>query len=209
MKSEDRYAALVEMWIHQNTTQFQWPALVLSAVFVAVSVLADKETVTAIVDIKEWGTNPQVQYGVGVPFLLIGVGTLAMTYAMGRNRQVLRFLENELDKEDKLSKLDPKFSCLVHPPGASGAKLIWWFLAFIALATLWLGVLFVAGVNWYLIPIPLIATTAVWALVTFIYICKNYSRNNSCSKLPNKSLPPTGDHDASGQNKNTAGDTSG
>ena len=117
MKSKERYAALVDMWIHQNTTQFQWPTLILSAVFVAVSVLADKETVTAMVNVKEWGANPQVQYGAGGPLLLIGVGTLAMTYAMGRNRRVLHFLEDELDKEDKLNGFDLTFSRVVHPSG--------------------------------------------------------------------------------------------
>ena len=117
VKSKERYAALVDMWIHQNTTQFQWPTLILSAVFVAVSVLADKETVTAMVNVNEWGANPQVQYGAGVPLLLIGVGTLAMTYAMGRNRRVLHFLEDELDKEDKLNGFDLTFSRVVHPSG--------------------------------------------------------------------------------------------
>ena len=62
VESKERYAALANMWIHQNATQFQWPTLILSAVFVAVSVLLDNETVTAMAMEKpeKWVDNPQV-----------------------------------------------------------------------------------------------------------------------------------------------------
>ena len=61
--SKERYAALANIWIHQNATQFQWPTLILSAVFVAVSVLLDNETVTAMAMEKpeKWVDNPQVR----------------------------------------------------------------------------------------------------------------------------------------------------
>jgi hypothetical protein len=206
VKSKERYAALVNMWIHQNSTQFQWPTLILSAVFVAVSVLVDKETVTAIVNVEEWGANPQVQYGAGVPLLLIGVGTLAMTYAMGRNRRVLGLLEDELDEEDKRNELDPTFSSVVHPSGWSASKLIWWFLAFIALTTLWLGVLFVAGASWCpTTTIPLLVTITVWTLATVVYVRNNYGRNNSRKMLPIKPVQPTSDSNAPGQDQSTGG----
>jgi hypothetical protein len=176
------------MWIHQNTTQFQWPTLILSAVFVAISVLADKETVTAIVKAMECGsTNSQVQYGAGIPLFLIGVGTLAMTYAMGRNRRVLRLLEDELDKKEKLHELDPTFSDLVHPPGWSASKLIWWFLAFISLTSLSLAVFSIAGAKWCLkTMIPLLVTTTVWTLNTVVYVYNNYGRINFRKMIPIK-----------------------
>lgn len=136
---KERYSALVELWTHQNSTQFQWPALILGAVFVAVSLLVDKVTIGLLVDTTKWGMDPQVRFGAGLPLLFIGTGTLIMAYAMGRHRKVMRGLEDELDN------LDSSFSGLMHPGGPSGTTLVWGFMAIIALAALILGVIFFAG----------------------------------------------------------------
>ena len=138
--------------------------------------------------------------------MLIGVGTLSMTYAMGRNRRVLGLLEVELDKVDKRNELKPTFSDLVHPTCWSASKLIWWFLSFIAITTLWLSVLFVAGANWRpTTTIPLLVTTAVWTWATVVYVRDKDGRNKLRKMPTNKPLQPTSGPDTPGQDRSTGG----
>jgi hypothetical protein len=61
VSQDDRYTVLTSIWTHQNTIQFQWPSIILGAIFVALSLLIDKVTVAKLVDTAQWGVDPQVQ----------------------------------------------------------------------------------------------------------------------------------------------------
>ncbi len=163
MNDQEKYSALVGLWTHHNSTQFQWPSLILGAIFVAVSLLVDKVTVIKLVDTTKWGVDLEVQFGAGVPMLIIGGGTTVMLYTMARSRKIMIGLEVEL------IKLDGSFTKLNHPRGLSGAKLVWRFMALVALATLILGMLFFTGINWYLVPGFLITTVPWIALCVYAW----------------------------------------
>jgi hypothetical protein len=120
MDDNERYSVLVALWTHHDNSSLQWPAVVLGAVFVAISLLVDKVTVTKLIDSSNWGTDSMVRYGAGVPLLIVGAGMTVILYMMRRARKILPGLEVELVKIDK------SFSELNHPKGRpSGAKLVW------------------------------------------------------------------------------------
>src|SRR5687768_15916779 len=91
----DRYSALAEVWTNHNTTLWQWPALILAAVFVAIPLLVEKITIEEIVQVNLWGTNACIKYGAGIPLLFIAFGTMVMLYPMARIRKVMKRVENE------------------------------------------------------------------------------------------------------------------
>jgi hypothetical protein len=146
---------LTTLWTHHNATQFQWPSIILSTVFVAASLLVSSVTSAKLVDTEQWGVDPEVKYGAAVPLLLIGTGTMAMLYTMARSRKIMEQLEVELEQ------IDGSFRKLNHPKGPSGAKLIWRFMAIIAIVTIVLASLFFCGVTWYLL-VPLSITMPPW-----------------------------------------------
>jgi hypothetical protein len=153
--NDSRYSALIDLWIHHNSTQFQWPSVILGAIFIAISLLVSEVTVSKIVDVKNWGFDPQVRYGAGLPLLVIGFGTAAMLYTMARARKIMKSLER------KLCQIDGSFSELNHPSGPSGAKIIWGFMACLGLIITSLGVFFFFGRQWY-ITLGWIAILSVW-----------------------------------------------
>lgn len=143
MTNEDfvatRYSTLAQLWAHHNTTQFQWPPIILGAVFVAVSLLVDKVTIDALIKTEEWGQDPAVRFGAGVPLIFIGIGTMVMLYTMARARKIMGRLEKEL------VEIDRTFRKANHPRGMSGAKLVWRFMALVAAAGLVVGFRFLSG----------------------------------------------------------------
>jgi hypothetical protein len=155
-----RYTALTLIWTHQNTTQFQWPSIILGAIFVALSLLIDKVTAAKLVDTAQWGVDPQVKWGAGVLMVLIGLGTTVMLYTMARSRRVRKRVEGEL------ADMDSKFAEINHPRGPSGAKLIWWFMALVALAVLIMGACFLSGLKLYL-AVGLAVTVIPWLAVAW------------------------------------------
>lgn len=153
--NDSRYSALIDLWMHHNSTQFQWPSVILGAIFIAISLLVDDVTVSKLVDAKNWGFDPQVRYGAGLPLLTIGLGTAAMLYTMARARKIMKSLEKQL------CQMDYDFSDLNHPSGPSGAKIIWGFMAFLGLIITSLGIFFFLGRQWYVI-LGWIAIVSVW-----------------------------------------------
>ena len=153
--NEPRYSALVDLWMHHNSTQFQWPSVILGAIFIAISLLVDDVTVSKLVDTKNWGFEPQVRYGAGLPLLTIGFGTAAMLYTMARARKIMKSLEKQL------CQIDHAFSDLNHRSGPSGAKIIWGFMAFLGLTITSLGIFFFLGSQWYVV-LGWIAIVSVW-----------------------------------------------
>jgi hypothetical protein len=134
--------------------------VILGAVFVAVSLLVDKVTIRLLSDTAKSGECPEIQLGAGIPLLLIGIGTGVMLYAMARARKIMAGLEVEI------GKLDSAFSGLNHPRGLSGAKLVWRFMALVALGGLICGMFFLIGIRWAVIPALVVAVTP-WTVLCF------------------------------------------
>ena len=159
MNEQAKYSALVDLWMHHNSMQFQWPSIILGAIFVAISIIVDRATIDLLVDTTRWGTDPEIQLSAGIPLLIIGLGTMVMLYTMARARIIMKVLEGEI------GKMDTTFKDINHPKGPSGAKLIWRFLAIIALCALILGAAFSIGIRSLLIP--LLATI----MIPWIALC--------------------------------------
>ena len=153
--NDSGYSALIDLWIHHNSTQFQWPSVILGAIFIAISLLGNEATVAKVVDTNNWGFDPQVRYGVGLPLLTIGFGTAAMLYTMARARKIMKSLERQL------CQIDDSFSELNHPSGPSGAKIIWGFMACLGVIITSLGTFFFLGRQWYIV-LGWIAIVSIW-----------------------------------------------
>jgi hypothetical protein len=62
--------------------------------------------------------------------------------------------------------MDSKFAEINHPRGPSGAKLIWRFMALVALVVLIMGACFLSGLNLYL-AVGLVGTVMPWLAVAW------------------------------------------
>ena len=156
MNDNTKYTALTSLWTHHNSTQFQWPSIIIGSVFVAITILVDKDTISNLIDTNAWGNDGAVQYGCALPLLFIGIGIMAMLYTMARARKIMGNIE------DEINKIDNSFITMNHPNGFSGAKLIWRFMAFIAFFTSVFGSFLLCGLSWVVI-LPLFITIVPWA----------------------------------------------
>jgi hypothetical protein len=168
----DRYSALAEVWTNHNTTLWQWPALILAAVFVAVPLLVEKITIEEVVKVNLWGINVRVKYGAGIPLLLFAFGTMVMLYPMARTRKVMKRVERELNEIEKLNSVKRYFGVVNHPSGMSGPLLLWVFLAVLAIVLMILGLFFLIGLNYHGYMLAAIAFT--FCLLWYAYCCVNW-----------------------------------
>lgn len=155
-----RYSSLIQIWAHHNLTQLQWPIVIVGVVFLGLAnVVAGRFDLLARPEL--WGQEPVLRL-LAIPFLIAGLGTIAMLRTMTRARQIMGRTEEELEKiELSMSvEADCRFSSLNHPAGASGPFFIHVYLAGIiaapSLATalclfcgmLWGGVLSIVVLVW-------------------------------------------------------------
>jgi hypothetical protein len=144
-----RYAALAQLWEHQNTTQLQWPVVIIGVVLVGLATLSAALLSTLTVA-TNWGSNPSVRT-LGVCFLLAGTATAIMCHTMSRARIIMRRTERELHLiEEQLGVGSPlmRFGDLNHPPGISGPLLLRLFVALAVCAPInALAFLFLFGLN--------------------------------------------------------------
>jgi hypothetical protein len=124
-----RYSALTQLWEHHNTSQLQWPVVIIGVVLVGLATLSatfrSELAVTA-----NWG-DPPVRT-LGFCFLLAGTAMAIMCYTMSRSRIIMRRTEQALHFiEEQLGITSPlmHFGELNHPPGISGPLLLRLFLA--------------------------------------------------------------------------------
>ena len=149
---ENRYSILVKLWIHQNRILYQWPAVVLAAIFVAVT-----ELLNDITDITKWGVDKKLQFGTSIPLLVIGIGTLIMTYTMRRHQKILQNLEKQL------KTLDPILYRCIHlrTKGIRGSILLQIFLTIIGSVLLSVSVLSFTGTDLHRVKILLLVGIAL------------------------------------------------
>lgn len=167
-----RYTTLVDTWGHHNTMQLQWPSIIISTTIIVFSILISAHPAN-LFETSFWGKDLFIIIGFGIPLILLGTGILSMLYVMGRARQIMNAIENELtDIEGKFGFKGPGFSSINHPKGFSGSKLLKSYLL-ICLATplVIIGAFFCVGITLALI---IIHTLLIPYL--FISIWKHYSK---------------------------------
>ncbi len=126
-----RYSALIDTWSHHNTMQLQWPSMAITTVLIVLSILASNQ-LDRFLDVANWGRNRIVIFGGGVPLLLLGLGTCAMLYLMGRAKRVMNQIEKQITQiEKEYSINEGTFSSLNHPKGISGVRLVRTYLTFL------------------------------------------------------------------------------
>jgi hypothetical protein len=141
-----RYSALTNMWTHHNSMQLQWPAIVISAALVVISIAIPGQ-LSAITNTVLWGRDASLAFNSGIPLLLTGLGIITILYMMGRGQKIMNLLESEISEiEIKLGKTDKSFKEINRPEGFSGRKLArFYMIIFLALPTIFFGFSFIFG----------------------------------------------------------------
>jgi hypothetical protein len=142
----NRYAALMDLWIHHNSILFQWPSVVISAAVIVISIVVSGSS-SRMMDITRWGSDVVLKFSAGVPLLITGIAIIVMLYQMGRSRRIVLTLDEELDSiESELGQVRTKFSRINHPKGLSGPRLIRIYMAVcLAAPMMFLGLSFIFG----------------------------------------------------------------
>ena len=132
-----RYSALTQLWTHHNQILFQWPAIILTAALVVISVLIS-DVLNRIRHTPSWREDISLRLEAGVPALLTGVALILMLYSMGRSRRIILALDDELNSIEQSSLTSPfvPFNQLNHPSGLSAPSLLRWFMALFLAAPL-------------------------------------------------------------------------
>lgn len=47
-EDKDEFSALIELWIHQNGTQYQWPSIIIASIIILFPLLLEKELIQVI-----------------------------------------------------------------------------------------------------------------------------------------------------------------
>jgi hypothetical protein len=92
-----RYNALTQLWIHHNTTQLQWPAVVIGAALL----VGSSETVAAQLRLLPlnlpFRLPPRQAISPALLLVFTAVGLFALLYTMRRARHIMSLVEAELD----------------------------------------------------------------------------------------------------------------
>lgn len=164
-----RYQGLYELWTHHNTTQLQWPPVVVSAALIVISLTAQNISSGKFnnpTDPCSWGSSDLALY-IGIPLLLTGLALIFMLYAMGRARRMMNLIEEEIGSlENDFVNINNSFKDINRIKGYSATKLLRFFMAFffalpLTLAGLLLSLGFPLG------PI-------VWAIIIALWIGLEY-----------------------------------
>jgi hypothetical protein len=144
-----RYSSLIDLWSHHNAMQLQWPAVVISATLVVISIVIPSQLST-ITNTSLWGHDVSLTLSSGIPLLLSGLGIATVLYMMGRGQEIMGMLETEINlTEGELGKVQQTFKQLNHPKGLSARKLIRFYMIFLlALPTMFFGMCFTLGLLW-------------------------------------------------------------
>lgn len=122
-----RYSALIILWCHHNTIQLQWPPVIVGAALLIISNIIPGK-ITKISNSSIWGKDPELILVVGIPMLVTGLGLLILIYIMKRARSIMGHLENQISAMDRSANIEKGFHLINHPPGFSGARLIFQYL---------------------------------------------------------------------------------
>lgn len=142
----NRYTWLIDLWSHHNSTQLQWPALVISAALIVISIVIPNQ-LPLLTQVNLWGVDTTLALGAGIPLVLAGLGIVVILYMMGRAQSILTRIELEIAQvEEKLGESGCPFRTLNHSAGLSGVTLVRLFIvSFLALPTILLGWIFIIG----------------------------------------------------------------
>lgn len=164
-----RYSALIELWIHHNTDQLQWPAVMIGAALIVIPIVASSYS-TKLVDVNLWGRDLPIALGAGLPFVITGTAMLVMQYLMKRSRKITAALEEEILKiENNAGKIQNNFKVLNHQEGFSGSLLIrLYMIVIIALPLNLLGFSFLVGPLWGSV-IWMITLLIWWSIENYPY----------------------------------------
>jgi hypothetical protein len=152
-----RYCALTQLWAHQNATRFQWPAVVISAAFLVISMILSSDGLDPknLLEQNQWGKDDALF--AGVPLFFSGVGTLVMLYIMERAGKNMQAIQGEIHQIEKHMRVGVRFEMLNHPRGMRGGKLISAYMAVMGILMTLSGCLLALGLRNGLIAALVIA----------------------------------------------------
>jgi len=160
-----RYSTVIELWIHHNSIQLQWPAVVISAALVVISIIVPGH-LASVTSINAWGQDPSLALSAGLPLLLTGSAILVMSYVMDRGQKIMVALESEIDAVgNQLFETRSSFKDMNHPEGISGSRMAKLYITVcLALPTVFFGLSFILG---------MIPGTIVFSLCLMVWLMMN------------------------------------